>query len=46
MERSKRSLNVRMKHDDDAGVNKHKLEPQCVCVHLTRSTVKGTTDTN
>ena len=30
MERSKRSLNTRMKHGDDDGVNKAQLEPQCV----------------
>ena len=46
MERSKRSLNVRMKHDDDDGVNEDsnwsRLEPDsvCVCVYLTRKTVK------
>ena len=33
---SKRSLNMRMKHDDDHGVNKDsnlsRLEPQCACI--------------
>ena len=40
MERSKRSLNVRMRHDDDDGVNKAQTGAT-VCVHLSRKTVKG-----
>ena len=34
MERAKRSLTVRMKHEDDDGVKKRlKLEPQCACIY-------------
>ena len=36
MERSKRSLTVRMKREDDDGMNE-----DTVCVHLPRKTVKG-----
>ena len=43
MERSKKSLNTRMKHEYDDGVNKTQTEvglSQTVCVHLSRKTVK------
>ena len=41
MERSKRSLNVRMKHEDDYGMNEGTNLSHAVCVHLSRKTVKG-----
>ena len=45
MERSKRSLTVRMKHGDEDGVNEDSnlslSLSQTVCVHLSRKTVKG-----
>ena len=40
MERSKRSLNVRMKLGDDYGMNEE-TNLATVCVHLSRKTVKG-----
>ena len=47
MERSKRSLNVRMKHDDDDGVNEDsnwsRLEPDSVCVSNKEDSQKTTT---
>ena len=44
MERSKRSLNVRMRHDDDDGRTRHKLEPQCVCNYQERQSKNNDTD--
>ena len=43
MERSKRSLTVRMKHEYDDGVNEdtNLILSRTVCVHLLRKTVKG-----
>ena len=41
MKRSKRSLKVRMRHEDDYGMNEDTNLSQAVCVHLTRKTVKG-----
>ena len=43
MERSKRSLNVRMKQEDDYGMNEdtNLILSHAVCMHPTRKTVKG-----
>ena len=43
MEMSKRSLNVRMKHEYDDGVNEdtNLILSHAVCAHLSRKTVKG-----
>ena len=43
MERSKRSLNMRMKHVDDHEVNEDSNLSHSVHAHLTRKTVKKTT---
>ena len=40
MERSKRSLNVRMRHGDDDGINKAQTRAT-VCAQLSRKTIKG-----
>ena len=42
MERSKRSFNVRMKHEDDHGMNGDSNLSQTVCVHLNKENSQGT----
>ena len=42
MEKSKRSLNVRMNHEDDHGMNGDSNLSQTVCVHLNKENSQGT----